>query len=150
MSARVHVEAGVVEHVAVAAAASGYEDYNVVLGGEGLYAGQSVGHLSANGVEVLKVGRGLDGLGDAVDDLVESVEGHGGLGEEENVAFEIERGGFLGRLHNDGLPTGLSDESDDFCVSGFAVDYDLSVGVLLVDGFDAPLELEYDGAGGIN
>ena len=70
---------GGVEDLAVAALESADEDDDVVASSKFLNVGQSVGYLTADGIEGTELCRSLDVLGDVVDDLAESFQGLGGL-----------------------------------------------------------------------
>ena len=73
-----------------------------------------------------------------------------GLGEEADVAVEVEAFDVLGAFDDDGASCGLTDEADDLSVSRLAIDDKLRVRFLVGHALDAALELQDDGAGGVD
>ena len=112
----------------------------------------AVGHLTANGVIVLKCGRGGDVLTDVFDNPAELFQGFCRLAIEVNVAIEIEVHHILWFLYDDGSAFSLPHQSQHFGMSGLAEDDDLSAmcGIVVIFPFNALLKVQHHWTGGIN
>lgn len=104
-----------------------------------------IGDVSADGVVELK--RSRCPVLDEVDEMLESLDGFGGLAEENDGPREVDLVKIVLALDDDGVIVGLSAESDDFGMSGLSVDDDLCVFLLEVCLSDSFLEFEDDGTG---
>ena len=142
--------AGLVEHPAVGALQPADEEDDVVTGGKRADVRETVGHLAADGVERAERGGRDDVCRDVVDDAAEAFERLRGLGEEADVAVEVEAFDVLGAFDDDGASGRLTDEADDLSVSRLAIDDKLRVRFLVGHALDAALELQDDGAGGVD
>ena len=149
---RVRARTLVKEGTPITAFATADEEDDVVLGSEFADMGDAVGYLAADGVVVGEGGLGRDVALDEIDHLTETVEGLGGLAVEGDVALEVKAAGFLRSLNDDGCACRLSHEAEDFGVAALAEDDNLLavVGVGVVLAFDAFLQMEDNGTGGIN
>ena len=127
------------------------EQDKVVSAGKLPDIGNAVGDLPTDGVERFELSIGFQ-LFYLVDDVAEAFYRLGCLGIEQQFFAEVYLVEVFVPLDDDGFAVGLSHQSVDFGVSGFAVDNDLRLAgrVGIVCGFDFTLQLQHDGAGGID
>lgn len=113
--------------------------------------GNAVGDLPTDGVERFELSIGFQ-LFYLVDDVAETLLPTWLSGNRATVFCESYLVEVFVPLDDDGFAVGLSHQSVDFGVSGFAVDNDLRLSgrVGIVCGFDFTLQLQHDGAGGID
>ena len=90
MAVGVHMQALVVEHLAIRTLSATDEKDEVVLGGKTGDIGYAVGDGTADGVEALEGGFGRDVGLDVVDDTMELIERLRGLTVEVDIAGEVE------------------------------------------------------------
>lgn len=146
---RIYAATGFAEYVAITAFLSTNENDDVMPCGKSAYVGQAVGYLSADCVEVAEFGFRTDTRINVVNYLSESLQRFCRLAEQADVAAEIQHVGFLGILDDDSGAIGLSDQSQDFGMSRFAIYDDLGIARFGVYLLDAALQLQNDRAGGI-
>lgn len=151
MGVGIDLKTFVVEHPSVARLAAADEEDDVVVAGKVANVGNTVGHLTADGVVVVEEVGTLDVLLDELDNFAKSIERLGGLAVEGNgtakVYFPLR---IVKILNDDGMTLRLPHKSDDLGMTGLPVDDNLGVGMVGVFGLDAPLQVEHDGTGGIN
>ena len=143
----IHPETLLIEHPAVAALSATYKEHQIVLTSKLRHVGHTVCHLSANGIKTLKHCGGSNLLLDIVDDSMKLVERLGGLRIEVDVFVEVELCHILKMSEHNGFTFGLPHQSQHFCMSGFAKDHYLCIGILVALLFDAPLQLQHHWTG---
>ena len=149
MAVGVHMQALVVEHLAVRTLSAAVEKDEVVLGGKTGDIGYAVGNGTADGVEALEGSFGRDMGLDVVDDTMELIERLRGLAVEVDIAGEVEFSDLVEVLDDDSRALGLSDESEHLGMTFLSEDDNLSATRLKLF-LDALLELEDHGTGGID
>ena len=136
------------EGASVGAFLAADEEDGIVAGTEIQKGGHAVGDLAADGVVIFERGGGVDVLLYVSDDVAEVVEGFCGLGEQADVAREVEPSDIFKRVEHNSGAVGLAHEAQHFGVAELAEDGNLAVfAVLCKFLFDAFLQLEDDGAG---
>lgn len=145
----------VVENLAVATFLSADKEDDIVVQSKGTDIGNTVRYLPADGVEIAKaVCRSgfRHAAGDVVYDATKFLQRFGGLAVEADGAGKIERLRIVEILNDNGGAVRLPYQSDDFSMAVLAENYDLPfvccIGIVFC--LDASLEIEDDGASGIN
>ena len=131
----------VIEHLSIAALSPTHKNDHIMLGCKARNVGHTVGHLSANGVETAKNGRGTDVRLYVFDDAMELVKALRGLRIEVDVAIEIELWHLVEMLYHDGLTARLPHKTKNLGVSVLPKDHDLCIGVGVELLLDAVLQL---------
>lgn len=142
-----------IEVFAVGTLLAAHKDDGILLEGELPELPGALAHAFADAVHRLEFHLVLLALGGDVPGYFGVLFGiHRGLGKEHGGLGEVELFHFLQGSDHDGAVAGLAVEPDDFGMPGLAENQHLAaLGLhLLETGLDALLELEHDGAGGID
>ena len=150
VGARIHLAACFKKNASVGTFESADKDDGVVARGKFLDVGQSVRHLAADGVEIAEASGWLDVGGDVFHDALEPLQRLGRLREQGGVAGQVQTRSLFHSFDDNRFAVGLSHESEHFGVSSFAVNHDLWARHFVIDFFDASLQLQHHGAGGVD
>ena len=153
------------QDLSVAALFSRYENDDIVFLSESADVTETISHLSADSIEILKsqsfvicqhiFRHGFDGvhpLSNQVNNLTESLKRHGGLRIERYVLRKVESFHVFQFFHNDGLPFRLSHEAHNLGMSVLSVDNNLRVVIAVILEFliDTSLKTEHNRASGVD
>ena len=141
------------KNATVAALAAAHKEYEFVLAGELANLRDPVGYRAADGVIALKLDARLHALADLVDDASKFLHRLGGLRVEVDVSRVVNLVDLVDVFDDQCLTASLAHQTVDLGMTALAVDDYLRPmrGILIViGGGDALLQLEYDGAGGID
>lgn len=139
------------EYPPVAAFLATDKENDVVARGELADVRHAVGHLPADGVVVFESSVGADVLFDVFHNPTEVIQRFCGLTVKADIPVEVQFPDVLGMLYDNGRAVGLPHQSQYLGMTVLSENNNLlaveRVGIVLA--FDALLQMEHNGAGGI-